>query len=167
MKNLITMPCREDMIDLKGTDIIHPQFTNPLSNEIYTELVSDHLQVEGVDIQIDTFNIEELVGLLVEVDLQVWKKSTIRRAILIREMLMALVRLSIKTSKSAELRIATELDSVYKFKHNILNPLIKKGLISMSNPGKPKSSKQAYKLTNKGKILFKDLQLWQHSTKHN
>ena len=122
--------------------------------ELESQLVSGRLQVEDVDIHIDIFKIEELINLLIQVDLQVWNKSTIGRVTLIKEMLATLVRLSIKTSTFAELRIATELDSMYKFKHNILNPLYDMDYIIMTDPDKPRSSKQSYKLTNKGRKLF-------------
>lgn len=156
---LMTIPCRKDMINVKEAGITQPQFSNPLAADIYMELesqlVSERLQVEDIDIRIDIFKIEELMSLLIQVDLQVWNKSTIGRATLIKEMLATLVRLSIKTSTSAELRIATELDSMYKFKHNILNPLFDMDYIMMTDPDKPRSSKQAYKLTDKGRKLLK------------
>ncbi len=168
---LMTIPCREDMINVKEVGITQQPFGSPLAIEIYAELesqlVSGRLQVENVDIHIDRFKIEELVSLLVQVDLQVWNKSTIGRATLIKEMLVTLVKLSIKASTSTELRIATALDSMYKFKHNILNPLFDMNYIMMTDPDKPRSSKQAYKLTDKGRRLFEKSQLWHTSTNNN
>jgi DNA-binding PadR family transcriptional regulator len=37
-----------------------------------------------------------------------------------------------------------------KFRHQVLNPLLKEGLVMMTIPDKPRSSKQKYRLTEKG-----------------
>jgi len=44
-----------------------------------------------------------------------------------------------------------------KFREKYVTPLIEIGLIEMSQPDKPKSSKQQYYLSNKGKAFFKQL----------
>ena len=44
-----------------------------------------------------------------------------------------------------------------KFKKKFLNPLIEMKLITMTIPGKPKSSKQKYITTEKGKELLEEL----------
>jgi ATP-dependent DNA helicase RecG len=46
-----------------------------------------------------------------------------------------------------------------KFREKYVTPLIETGLIEMSQPDKPKSSKQQYYLSNKGKAFFKQLTL--------
>lgn len=38
-----------------------------------------------------------------------------------------------------------------KFRHQVLNPLIEARLLEMTIPNKPTSSKQKYRLTDKGK----------------
>lgn len=43
-----------------------------------------------------------------------------------------------------------------KFRHQVLNPLINAGLLGMTNPDKPTSSKQKYRLTEKGKRFLKE-----------
>ena len=45
-----------------------------------------------------------------------------------------------------------------KFWHQVLNPLLEAGLIEMTIPDKPRSSKQKYRLTNAGKHLLKPVQ---------
>jgi hypothetical protein len=42
-----------------------------------------------------------------------------------------------------------------KFRHQVLNPLIVMGLIEMTMPDKPRSSKQSYRLTEKGRQVLK------------
>ena len=44
-----------------------------------------------------------------------------------------------------------------KFRDQVLNPLIEMGLIEMTIPGKPTSSKQKYRLTQKGRDLIAEL----------
>mgnify|MGYP000863233146 CR=1 FL=1 len=44
-----------------------------------------------------------------------------------------------------------------KFRDQVLNPLIQGGLIEMTIPGKPTSSKQKYRLTQKGRALIAKL----------
>jgi len=45
-----------------------------------------------------------------------------------------------------------------KFRHQVLNPLLEEGLIEMTIPDKPRSSKQRYRLTEKGRKFLDDLQ---------
>jgi ATP-dependent DNA helicase RecG len=42
-----------------------------------------------------------------------------------------------------------------KFRHQVLNPLIDMGLVEMTIPDKPRSSKQKYRLTTKGRQILK------------
>ena len=41
-----------------------------------------------------------------------------------------------------------------KFRDQVLNPLLKAGLLTMTVPDKPRSSQQKYRLTEKGKTLL-------------
>jgi ATP-dependent DNA helicase RecG len=43
-----------------------------------------------------------------------------------------------------------------KFRNQVLGPLIKAGLIEMTIPDKPRSSKQKYRLTEKGSKAIQD-----------
>jgi len=44
-----------------------------------------------------------------------------------------------------------------KFRDQVLNPLLEEGLVEMTIPDKPRSSKQRYRLTDKGRQVLEDL----------
>ena len=46
-----------------------------------------------------------------------------------------------------------------KFRHQVLHPLLAQGLIEMTIPDKPRSSKQKYRLTAKGRQMVQDLKV--------
>jgi ATP-dependent DNA helicase RecG len=56
---------------------------------------------------------------------------------------------------SKELKEKLVLKNEEYFRKQFRNPAIEKGLIEMTIPEKPKSSKQKYKLTEKGRALRK------------
>jgi ATP-dependent DNA helicase RecG len=43
-----------------------------------------------------------------------------------------------------------------KFRDQVLNPLLEGGLVEMTIPDKPRSSKQRYRLTDKGKQVLEE-----------
>ena len=43
-----------------------------------------------------------------------------------------------------------------KFRHQVLNPLLEAGLIEMTIPDKPRSSKQRYRLTERGRRILRE-----------
>lgn len=57
-------------------------------------------------------------------------------------------------SRLVDLMIITGRSDRTKFRHQVLNPLLKAGLIEMTIPDKPRSSKQKYRLTGKGQALI-------------
>ena len=156
---LMTIPCREDMVRVKEFNPAELELASPLEKELLSELesllLSGDLQVNSLVIQQDMFEMVKLVNLLLQVDLQVWRKSTDNRKTLIKEMLLTLVKLSIDAETVTALRFDSELGSLYKFKHNILIALIDAGMIAMTNPDRPTSAKQSYMLTKKGAEMLK------------
>jgi len=59
-----------------------------------------------------------------------------------------------KSLSANTLNKTLEYGATYDLKRKIILPLIDLEYISMTNPNKPTSAKQAYQLTNKGKSLF-------------
>ncbi len=53
---------------------------------------------------------------------------------------------------------ATGRSNRSKFRGQVLKPLLDKGLLAMTIPGKPNSRLQAYQLTESGRKLFRQLQ---------
>lgn len=64
--------------------------------------------------------------------------------------------------KRTEIQTALGLRHEDNFRENYLTPALELGLIEMTLPTKPKSSKQRYRLTEKGKKLAADIQLLNH-----
>jgi len=60
-----------------------------------------------------------------------------------------------ESSKLVDLMAVTGRSDRTKFRHQVLNPLLDAGLVEMTIPDKPKSSKQKYRLTDKGKKWIK------------
>ena len=56
----------------------------------------------------------------------------------------------------AELMALLERSNRTKFRDQVLNPLLEGGLVEMTIPDKPRSSKQRYRLTDKGKQVLEE-----------
>ncbi len=59
-----------------------------------------------------------------------------------------------KTAALLDLMAITGRSDRTKFRHQVLNPLIEAGLVEMTIPDKPQSSKQKYRLTAAGKAVL-------------
>ena len=68
-----------------------------------------------------------------------------------------LLQRSLEAQGIAVLMAAFGQSSRTKFRDQVLNPLIEAGLIEMTIPDKPRSSKQEYQLTQKGRALLGSL----------
>ena len=71
-----------------------------------------------------------------------WHQVAILRKCMIESEITELVTIAKRTDRT-------------KFRHQVLNPLIEDGLLEMTIPDKPISSKQKYRLTEKGLALLK------------
>ena len=56
------------------------------------------------------------------------------------------------------LMVVTGRSDRTKFRRQVLNPLLEEGLIEMTIPDKPRSSKQKYRLTKKGRRVLAENQ---------
>lgn len=155
---LLTIPCREDMIGLNDADNNNHN-TTPISSPTISSLLENRLV--NRDLQVYIANIEDfesfksrLESLISQVYLQVWEKAKTNQSLLIADVVLLFLRLSNENITSGQLLSAANVDSLYKLKRYILEPAISAGYIEMSNPDKPTSSKQNYRLTQSGLNLF-------------
>lgn len=155
---LLTIPCREDMIGLNDADNNNHN-TTPISSPTISSLLENRLV--NHDLQVYIANIEDFEGfksrlesLISQVYLQVWEKAKTNQSLLIADVVLLFLRLSNENITSGQLLSAANVDSLYKLKRYILEPAISAGYIEMSNPDKPTSSKQNYRLTQSGLNLF-------------
>jgi predicted HTH transcriptional regulator len=68
-----------------------------------------------------------------------------------------MLRQCLKDQSIADLMVIAGRTNRTKFRDQVLNPLAEMGLIEMTIPGKPTSSKQKYRLTQKGRNLIAKL----------
>jgi len=66
----------------------------------------------------------------------------------------------IKDSGITDLMQISERTNRTKFRNQVLNPLLEEGLVEMTIPDKPTSSKQQYRLTKKGRLILDKLKAW-------
>lgn len=155
---LMTIPCRDDMVELSNTGAIDQESADLVLKEVVDqlkkELGNDGFQVYIADIvNIDAL-ISQLANLILQVYLQVWEKARIERLELISDVAKVFLTLNREAITSGELIKRLNVDSLYKLRRYILNPAIAAEYIEMSNPSKPTSSKQKYRLTQMGKSIL-------------
>lgn len=155
---LMTIPCRDDMVELSNTGAIDQESADLVLKEVVDqlkkELGNDGFQVYIADIvNIDAL-ILQLANLILQVYLQVWEKARIERLELISDVAKVFLTLNREAITSGELIKRLNVDSLYKLRRYILNPAIAAEYIEMSNPSKPTSSKQKYRLTQMGKSIL-------------
>lgn len=98
----------------------------------------------------------QLGQILEQLFVQVWKTSRFKyNATVMIYATIDLLRILHESHLSAnELSIRLDYTSTKDLKRKIISPLIELEYIAMTNPDKPTSAKQAYKLTSKGESLF-------------
>jgi len=69
----------------------------------------------------------------------------------------AVLELCVSPKKREEIQTHLGLQDREHFRKNILNPMVERELLSLTIPDKPKSPKQQYVTTKKGKHLFEDI----------
>lgn len=155
---LMTIPCRSDMIGINSENNAGISGSNTgktaIESRLAKALAKADLQVYLADIK----NIEaiksRLVNLISQIYLQVWENSRMDSSLLMEDVAATLLRLHQKACTSSELAGGSHAGTLYKFKRYILGPAIAGGYIEMSDPDKPTSSKQKYRLMQSGINLF-------------
>lgn len=122
--------------------------------QIEHELTNNDLQVYITGLKdIDGLK-SRLANLLSQVYLQVWMKAQTERSLLTSDVVRVLFMLSKDEKTSNEILKRAKMDTLYKLRRYILNPAISAGYVEMSNPEKPTSSKQTYRLTHSGASII-------------
>ena len=150
---LITIPCREDMVGASSL-ISEELWTIPHELEQVLGQVSE--QVQAIVQQSDITKKDKLGQILVQVLVQVKRNSKFNSRLvnLTTSIVNALTFLRDENYRANELNDAIDFGELKDFKRYILTPLLGSGYITMTMPDKPTSSKQEYKLTEKGRMLF-------------
>lgn len=150
---LITIPCRADMIEQNVQQNSHIEAV--ISEALENALKNTDFKVYTTDIEHFTQIKHRLKNLILQVYLQVWDNSQIDQAILIKALWDLMGKLfQNRELSSSELANSVQIGSLYMFKRYLLNPLITNEYVEMLYPNKPNSSKQGYRLTEKGRELF-------------
>lgn len=156
---LVTIPCHKDLINtpinLEGD--AKKEGNNKLIKKLLkSELENLNLQVKIAANQNIDIIIKGLENLILQVYLQVWNNSREDINSLLKTLVSVLVKLDEAKECSAHslLQLGNRI-TLYKLRKYIIAPGMSAGYIELVNPDKPTSSKQAYRLTEKGRNLFK------------
>lgn len=152
---LMTIPCREDMVEVNrvsSEEVPHQEL-----DELLLQILGQtSVKVQNAVYQCSVSNKSELLQILRQLSVKVWDKSkkTINKALLCQYAIEMIEYLKINPATIKEIMGFINHPDITEFRRKILNPLIDLGYVAMTNPDKPKSSKQKYKLTNYGASLF-------------
>lgn len=152
---LMTIPCRDGF----SNEVVNTinSVENYIGDGLGQILGQNAVQAqESINQCIITDKIQ-LGQILEQLFVQAWNSSRIKDNA--TEMISATIDLLCMLHESQlsanELSIRLDYTSTKDLKRKIISPLIKLKYITMTNPDKPTSAKQAYKLTGKGESLFK------------
>lgn len=152
---LMTIPCRDGF----SNEVVNTinSVENYIGDGLGQILGQNAVQAqESINQCIITDKIQ-LGQILEQLFVQAWNSSRIKDNA--TEMISATIDLLCMLHESQlsanELSIRLDYTSTKDLKRKIISPLIKLKCITMTNPDKPTSAKQAYKLTGKGESLFK------------
>lgn len=152
---LMTIPCRDGFSN-KVVNTIN-SIENYIGDGLGQILGQNAVQVQESINQCVIADKIQLGQILEQLFVQAWNSSRIKDNA--TEMISATIDLLCMLHESQlsanELSIRLDYTSTKDLKRKIISPLIKLKYITMTNPDKPTSAKQAYKLTEKGESLFK------------
>lgn len=148
---LLTIPCHPDMIGISTASTSKNIELDKKFNQ-----VSD--QVQEIIYQSFIPRKSEIVHILGQIFDQVLTKSKIsdKNIHLISAAIDLLCMLKDGSLSANYLSNTLNISSARRLRRNILSPMIDMGYVEMTNPDKPKSSKQKYRLTEKGRKIFEE-----------
>lgn len=152
---LMTIPCRDGF----SNEVVNTinSIENYIGDGLGQILGQNAVQAQKSINQCIITDKIQLGQILEQLFVQAWNSSRIKDNA--TEMISATIDLLCMLHESQlsanELSIRLDYTSTKDLKRKIISPLIKLKYITMTNPDKPTSAKQAYKLTGKGESLFK------------
>lgn len=152
---LMTIPCRRDMVspdDLDSSAVSHQDLDARLL-QIFGEV---SVKVQSIVYQSSIKDRDRLLQILGELSVKVWDKSkkAFDKSSLCQYTIEMMEYLNLNPATIKEIIGFINHPDSTDFRRKILNPLIDLGYVVMTDPDKPRSSKQRYTLTESGKNLF-------------
>lgn len=154
---LMTIPCREDMVNIAKLTMGDNDKTN-FDDRLLQILGQSFAKVQEVVYQSSIINKFRLLQILEQLSVKVWDKSkkSINKGIYSQYVIELIEYFKSGPSTIKALGEALNWNDTTELRRKFINPLIELGDLTMTMPDKPKSSKQEYKLTNQGYQLFKE-----------
>ena len=151
---LMTIPCRDGVASEVANTLSNVE--NYISDGLGQILGQNTVQVQEYINQCVITDKIQLVQILEQLFVQVWNSSRTKdnAAEIISDTIDLLCMLHEGPLSANELSNRLDYTSTEDLKRKMISPLIELDYITMTNPDKPTSAKQAYKLTEKGVSLF-------------
>ena len=151
---LMTIPCRDGVASEVANTLSNVE--NYISDGLGQILGQNTVQVQEYINQCVITDKIQLVQILEQLFVQVWNSSRTKdnAAEIISDTIDLLCMLHEGPLSANELSNRLDYTSTKDLKRKMISPLIELDYITMTNPDKPTSAKQAYKLTEKGVSLF-------------
>ena len=151
---LMTIPCRDGVASEVANTLSNVE--NYISDGLGQILGQNTVQVQEYINQCVITDKIQLGQILEQLFVQVWNSSRTKdnATEIISDTIELLCMLHEGPLSANELSNRLDYTSTKDLKRKMISPLIELDYITMTNPDKPTSAKQAYKLTEKGESLF-------------
>ncbi len=153
---LMTIPCRRDMVNPDGLDssLISHQDLDTRLLQIFGDVsvkVQDAVYQSGIE---DKGRLLQMLG---ELSVKVWDKSkkAFDKSAMCQYTIEMMEFLNLNPATIKEIIGFISHPDSTELRRKILNPLIDFGYVVMTDPDRPRSSKQRYTLTDSGRNLFR------------